>query len=339
MARIGDRGEMEAFVRSVDLGGFSAAARELGMSPSALSKLVSRLEDALKVQLLNRSTRKLRPTAEGELFLARCRSILAEIEDAENELSSSRQQVCGKLRVHVGVGFGMHQLVPALPRFVARYPHVVLELLLEDRAVELSKEGIDISVWPGSPAELDVIARKLCEFKRVVCAAPEYLARHGSPSTEEDLVTHNCIVLTGLPAPLATWRFQTASGTQLVKPTGCLSANNAECIRQFALMGLGIVRLNEFIVSSDIRDGRLKALLIDEQDNEPVPLHVLYLHARYRLPRVAAMLEFLIESFEHSPWRTGKTCRRPAPQSKPTKPTSAIGETFRPRSHGKPKGA
>ena len=339
MARIGDRGEMEAFVRSVDLGGFSAAARELGMSPSALSKLVSRLEDALKVQLLNRSTRKLRPTAEGELFLARCRSILDEIEDAENELSSSRQQVCGKLRVHVGVGFGMHQLVPALPRFVARYPHVVLELLLEDRAVELSKEGIDISVWPGSPAELDVIARKLCEFKRVVCAAPEYLARHGSPSTEEDLVTHNCIVLTGLPAPLATWRFQTASGTQLVKPTGCLSANNAECIRQFALMGLGIVRLNEFIVSSDIRDGRLKALLIDEQDNEPVPLHVLYLHGRYRLPRVAAMLEFLIESFEHSPWRTGKTCRRPAPQSKPTKPTSAIGETFRPRSHGKPKGA
>ena len=166
MARIGDRGEMEAFVRSVDLGGFSAAARELGMSPSALSKLVSRLEDALKVQLLNRSTRKLRPTAEGELFLARCRSILDEIEDAENELSSSRQQVCGKLRVHVGVGFGMHQLVPALPRFVARYPHVVLELLLEDRAVELSKEGIDISVWPGSPAELDVIARKLCELDR-----------------------------------------------------------------------------------------------------------------------------------------------------------------------------
>ena len=305
MARIGDRSEMEAFVRAVDLGGFSAAARELGVSPSALSKLVARLEGALKVQLLNRTTRKLRPTAEGELFLARCRSILAEMEDAENELSSSAQQVHGKLRVHVGVGFGMHQLVPALPRFFARHPQVELELVLEDRAVELSKEGIDISVWPGSPVELDVIARKLCEFERVVCASPEYLARHGTPGTQEDLAKHNCIGLTGLPAPLAPWRFQAASGPRVFKPMGCLSANNAECIRQLALMGLGIVRLNEFVVSGDIRDGRLKALLIDAHETEPVPLLVLYPHGRYRLPRVAAMLEFLAESFGHSPWRIG----------------------------------
>src|SRR3954447_21860525 len=129
MARIGDRREMEAFVRSVELGGFSAAARELKLSPSALSKLVSRLESALKVRLLNRTTRRLAPTPEGELFLARCRRILAELEDAEREVGRRRDQPRGKLRLHVGVGLATHLVVPALPKFLARYPEVEVELI------------------------------------------------------------------------------------------------------------------------------------------------------------------------------------------------------------------
>src|ERR1700704_4314105 len=148
MARIGDRGEMEAFVRAVELGGFSAAARDLNPTPAALSKLGTRLEKALKVRLLSRTTRKLKPTAEGELFLARCRRILAEMEDAENEVARARERPRGRLRMHGGVGFGTHQLVPALPRFLERYPEIEVELLVEDRRVDLMKDGADLAVRP-----------------------------------------------------------------------------------------------------------------------------------------------------------------------------------------------
>src|SRR3954465_11295763 len=140
---------MEAFVRSVELGGFSAAARQLKLTPSAISKLVSRLESALKVRLLNRTTRKLTATAEGEQFLVRCRRVLAELEDAESELGRQRDQPRGKLRLHVGRGPGAKPPVPPLPRLLARYPEVEVELIVEDRSFHLSREGIDISVRPG----------------------------------------------------------------------------------------------------------------------------------------------------------------------------------------------
>lgn len=303
MARIGDRGEMEAFVRAVELGGFTAAARDLRLTPSALSKLVTRLESALGARLLNRTTRKLTPTAEGELFLARCRRILAEIEDAENEVGRARAIPRGKLRLHVGVGFGTHQLVPALPWFIERYPEVQVDLIVQDRTLNLVSEGIDIAVRPGPPSDASLVARKLCEFERVVCASPAYLVRHGEPHSPDDLVRHNCITRTGQPA-LARWSFDTSLGRRVVDVAGSISSDNAECALQFAILGLGIVRLNEFIVSEDIRKGRLVPVLADSHCAEPVPMHALYLHDRRRLPRVAAMLDFLVESFQDAPWRT-----------------------------------
>lgn len=303
MARIGDRGEMEAFVRAVELGGFSAAARDLRLTPSALSKLVSRLESALGARLLNRTTRTLTPTAEGGLFLARCRRILAEIEDAENEIGRTRACPRGKLRLHAGVGFGTHQLVPALPRFIERYPEIEVELIVEDRTLNLVREGIDIAVRPGPPTDASLIARKICEFERVVCASPGYLARHGEPRSPDDLDKHNCITRAGQPA-LARWSFDTPSGRREVDVAGSISANNAECVLHLAILGLGIVRLNEFIVSEDIRSGRLVPVLVKSHCAEPVPMHAFYQHDRRRLPRVAAMLDFLVESFRHAPWRT-----------------------------------
>src|SRR5436190_11566928 len=146
MTRIGNRGEIEAFVRSVELANLSAAARELGLTPSTLSKLVTRLEQTLKVRLLNRTSRRVVPTAEGELFLVRCRRILAEFEDAETEVRGSRERPRGRLRVHTGPGFGMGPLARELPRFLERYPDVQLDLILEDRAVDLIRENIDLSI-------------------------------------------------------------------------------------------------------------------------------------------------------------------------------------------------
>jgi DNA-binding transcriptional LysR family regulator len=299
MARIGNRGEMEAFVRSVELGGFSAAARELELTPSALSKLVSRLEAALRVRLLNRTTRKLVPTAEGELFLARCRRILAEMEDAETEVGRSREQPRGRLRLHVGVGFATHLVMPALPRFLKRYPEVQVELIVEDRNFDLVREGIDISVRPGPPGDASLVARKLGEFERVVCASPEYLARHGTPRSPDDLAQHSCITLT-LPGR-AQWPFDTASGRRIVNVVPTLGANNNDCVLQLALMGLGIVHLNDFIVGEDIRRGKLVPILADYHCAEPISMHALYPHMRHRLPRVAAMLDFLADSFGRAP--------------------------------------
>lgn len=303
MTNAGGRNEMEAFVRSVELGGFSAAARKLGLTPSALSKLVSRLEGRLGVRLLNRTTRRLAPTTEGELFVARCRKILAEIEDAENEVSRSIERPRGRLRVTVGVAFGTHQLVPALPRFLERYPEVEVELNVDDRTIDVVKEGFDIAVRTGPLRDTSLVARSICDLERVICASPFYLARHGVPRSPDDLAKHNCIAIAGVPAS-ARWPFETSLGRRVIEVAGNVTANNAECVLQLALMGLGIVRINEVTVGEEIRKGRLVPVLVDLHDIEPVLLHAVYPSGRHRLPRVAAMLEFLVESFGRAPWRT-----------------------------------
>lgn len=303
MARIGDRGEMEAFVRAVELGGFSAAAREMKLTPSALSKLVTRLERGLRVRLLNRTTRKLTTTPEGELFLARCRRILAEMEDAETEVGRSRERPRGKLRVSVGIGFGVYQLVPALPHFLERYPEIQVELGVEDRVVDALREGLDIVIRPGPAGDSSLIARTVCEFERVVCASPRYLSRHGRPRSPEELLKHNCITIASRP-PFARWSFDTSAGRKVLEVTGGVTVNNAECILQLALAGLGIVRLNEFIVSEDLRKGHLVRVLPEFHCTELVPMLAMYPQMRHRLPRVAVMLDFLVESFTHAPWRT-----------------------------------
>ena len=305
MSRIGDRGEMEAFVRAVERGSFSAAARDLKLTPSALSKMVTRLETVLRVRLLNRTTRKLTTTAEGALFLARCRRIVAEFEDAEREVGSSREKPRGKLLVHAGVGFATNRLEPAMPRFVARYPEVQVELIVEDRDLDVVRNGIDISVRPGPPLDQSLVARKLGDFERVVCASPEYIARHGVPRSLDELAAHACMTISSLPGR-GQWPFNTASGRQIFEVTPRLSATSADSVRQFARMGLGIVRMNDFIVDEDIRSGRLVPILVDQYYPERIPMYALYPQDRHRLPRVAVMLDFLSECFGTVSWRTAK---------------------------------
>ena len=252
--------------------------------------------------LLSRTTRGLRPTAEGELFLNRCRRILAEIEDAESELTSSMPSPRGRLRLHAGVGFGTHLLVPMLPRFFGAYPLIEIDLVLEDRALELTRHHIDISIWPGEPADTSLVARKLCEFERVVCASPDYLQRRGEPHTPEDLQDHDCITLAGLPAALAPWSFLTASARRAVRVAGKVEVNNAEAVRLLALQGMGVARLNRFIVSDDLRHGRLRQVLAEVTGTELQPLYALYPHMRHRLPRVAVMLKFLSDELASPAW-------------------------------------
>jgi DNA-binding transcriptional LysR family regulator len=305
MIGAGSRDEMAAFVRSVELGGFSAAARELTLTPSALSKLVSRLEARLGVRLLNRTTRRVALTPEGSVFFERCRAILADIEDAENAVMRSRQRPRGRLRLHVGVGFGLHQVVPALPRFIKRYPEVEVDLMIEDRSVELVKENVDISVRPGPPKDKSAVVRKVCEFERVVCASPEYLSRYGTPRSPDELLEHHRTVISSIPGR-GRWSFATPAGRREIEVVPTMTANNADCVLEFALMGLGIVCLNEFIVSEAIRESRLVRVLPAYHCAETTSMLASYQHTRHRLPRVAAMLQFLVSTFKHGPWRTSR---------------------------------
>lgn len=306
MWRIGDRGEMEAFVRSVELGSFSAAARELKLSPSALSKLVTRLEGALKVRLVHRTTRRIGLTPEGELFMARCRRVLAELEDAEMELGRARERPRGRLRMHMGVGIAMHQIVGALPEFFERYPEVQLDLFIEDRRVDLARENLDISVRPWQPESTQVVVRKIFEFERVLCASPAYLRRHGAPRSPEELTRHRCMGVSSIPSH-AQWLFRMPGGPRTLEVMPGVSVNNADCVYRFALAGTGIARLNEFIVADALRDGRLVQVLPEFHADENLAMLAIYPQQRHRLPRVRAMLDFLFERFGDRPWR------RPAP--------------------------
>jgi len=302
MARIGSRDEMEAFVRAIELRSFSAAARELKLTPSALSKLVTRLERALKVRLVNRTTRRIAPTPEGELFVGRCLRILGEMEDAEMEIGRSREKPRGRLRMHVGVGFAVHQVVPALPRFLERHPEVQIDLLVEDRQVDVVRENIDISVRPWAPESTLLVVRTLFEFERGLYASPSYLRRHGIPRTPDDLARHRCMAVSGIPHN-DRWSFRGVDGQRVVDVVLGAGINNADCVYRLALDGVGIGRLNEFIVARAVAEGRLVQVLADQHWSERLGMLAMYPQDRHRLPRVAAMLEFLKEAFAQRPWR------------------------------------
>ena len=303
-------GEMRVFVRSVELGGFSAAARDLDLTPSALSKLVTRLEDRLGVRLMNRTTRKLALTAEGEAYFASAKRILADIEEAETEVTQFSGSPKGLLRINVGFAFGMHQLAPALPRFLAQYPEIDLDITVTDRLIDLMEENADVAIRNGHLRDSSLVARRICDLHRVICASPQYLQKHGIPKVPQDLLNHNCISISGAPQ-LRRWQFDAGNGLEHVDVTGNVSANNAETLLQLAATGVGIIRLADVIVSDGIRAGWLVPLLQDVHHREPLPLSAVYLPGKHKSPRVAALVNFLVETFASAPWRLA-VAREPA---------------------------
>ncbi len=293
--------DLRVFVRVMDRGNFSLAASDLGITPSAVSKLVSRLEDRLGVRLLERSTRRLALTPEGETFLLRARRIVADIEEAEAEVARVRGAPRGKLRINAGTAFGLHQLAPSLAEFLARYPEIDIELSITDRLVDLIEEQSDIAVRSGHIPEGPFIQRKLADLQRVICAAPAYLARRGTPQGAADLKAHDCIVVAG--PGLSRWPFKTRGGIDVVEVRPRLTTDDAEAALRLAIEGAGIVRLSDVIVGDPLRKGELIALLTDIHHVEPFPLAAIYPNGRHRLPRVAVFLQYLQERFGHAPWR------------------------------------
>jgi DNA-binding transcriptional LysR family regulator len=301
--------EMAAFVRAVELGGFSVAARDLGLTPSAISKLVTRLEERLGVRLLNRTTRRIALTPEGEAYFHRSQRILAEITEAEDEVARFRAQPKGLLRINVGTAFGMHQLAPALPEFLVRHPEVQVELTITDRLVDLIEEGADLGIRLGALADSSLVARKICDVERVVCASPDYLRKNGVPRKPEDLLKHNCLSVAYAPS-LRRWPFESRDGVRHVEVSGNAGSSSADALLQLALLGVGVIRLSDVIVGEPIRAGRLVPLLENVHHSEPLPLHAVYPQGRHRSPRLAAMIDFLVERFSSAPWRAAPARRK-----------------------------
>ena len=295
-------GEMTAFVRAVETGGFSAAARDLGLTPSALSKLVTRLEDRLGARLLHRTTRRLQLTAEGEAFYARARPILTAMDEAEAEVTQAGSSPRGMLRLHCGSAFGLHPLAPAIPRFQQLHPQVELDITISDQPPGAMEEGIDLAIRIGPLDESSMVARRICNLQRVICASPDYLARRGTPRTPDDLQQYNCLWITSLPA-LRRWPFDTDDGIRVVNVAGNIAANNAETVLQLAVAGVGITRLTDVIVGDAIRSGELVPILSDWHHVEPVPLFATYPSGRNLSPKVRAMVDFLVAEFAGAPWR------------------------------------
>jgi DNA-binding transcriptional LysR family regulator len=293
--------DLRVFVRVLERGSFSSAAKDLGLTPSAVSKLVSRLEDRLGVRLLERSTRRLALTPEGETFLARARRIVADIDEAEAEVMQARGAPRGRLRINSGTAFGLHQLAPALADFLARYPEIDVDLSITDRYVDIIEEQADIAVRSGHIPEGPFIQRKIADLQRVICAAPSYLKRRGTPRVAADLKDHDCIVVAG--PGLNRWPFNVRGGVDVVEVRPRVSTDDAEAALRLAIEGAGIVRLSDVIVGSPLRDGQLVALLTDTHHIEPFPLAAIYPAGRQRLPRVAVFIEFLVERFSLAPWR------------------------------------
>ena len=300
----GSSTEMAIFERVAERGSFAGAAEDVSLSPSAVAKLITRLEQRLGVRLINRTTRRLALTAEGEVYLDRVREILGAIEAAESELASARASPRGHLRVHTFPVIAAHELAPALPDFLARHPHITFDFMVTNRSVDLVGENVDVSLRIGPLEDSALVSRKIVDLSRVVCASPGYLARHGRPAEPADLVRHACLTLSRNPGS-ASWPFRINGKPTRIDVKGRVSADSADMLLQLAIGGAGILRLSEHVVARSIHEGLLQPLLQDAQDPQTYPLFALMPPGHHQAPKVRAFIDFLIERLGSAPWRTG----------------------------------
>lgn len=293
-------GSLRAFVRIAETGSLSAAARDLGLSKSVVSKKLAALEDRLGARLVNRTTRRLSLTEVGAAFLDRSQRILADLEEAEQAVGRLSAEPRGVLRVNAPMSFGILHVAPALGDFMGRYPDLAVHLDLADRRVDLVDEGYDLAVRVGDLPDSSLVARRLAPVRQAVCASPAYWDRRGRPSHPRDLKGHDGLIYTYLPSP-NDWRFREGGRVFTVRVEGRLAANNGDALRRAALAGLGVFKTPTFIVGDDLRAGRLEAVLADFADDD-LAVHAIYPHRRHLSAKVRAFVEFLGERFGPEPY-------------------------------------
>ena len=285
-------GEMEVFVRAVELGGFSAAATACKMTPSAVSKLITRLEARLGTRLVNRSTRKLQLTPEGSAFYQRSVSILADISEAER-YASSGEQATGPIRINTSGSFGNHILAPLVPKFLSEHPGITLDITLTDKIVDLMEERADVAIRAGPLKSSSLIARKLGGARKLIVGAPSYLATHGVPKSIADLENH-CRIGFSYSRAIQGWPLQDGAEAVNVPVTPGVQVSDGEAMRHLAVAGAGLARLADFTLREDITAGRLAVVMEDFNPGDIEDFYAVYLGQGGPLPaRVRALLDFL----------------------------------------------
>jgi LysR family transcriptional regulator, transcriptional activator for dmlA len=270
----------------------AAAARELGVTPPAVSKRLAQLERRLGVRLVNRTTRRLSLTPEGELYLTNGSRILDELAELEQRVTQSRVEPAGLLRVNASFGFGRARVAPAISAFIARYPAMKIQLHLTDRPLSLQDEGFDIGIRFGTVPDARINARLLMKNRRIVCASPDYVARHGKPSLPHDLAHHACIVLRENESAYGSWHFARGKRTENVKVDGALSSNDGGVVLQWALDGRGIVVRSQWEIDDHLRRGALVPLL-DAWTLPDANIHAIYLERNQLSVKLKTFVDFL----------------------------------------------
>jgi DNA-binding transcriptional LysR family regulator len=293
-------GEMLVFSRVVATGGLSAAARELSLSPAMISRRLAALESRLGVRLVNRTTRSLHLTDEGASYYESCARVLAEIDEANSAVSAGRQAAQGALRVALPAAFGNQYVAPLIPQFAARYPAVQLLLSLSDRHVNVIEEGFDMAIRIAQLTDSSLAARKLAPNRRVVCATPDYLRRHGEPRTPADLARHNCLLARDFSSG---WEYKDPDGKPgVARVTGRYVCDNWEVLRQWVLAGLGVALKSTWDVRRHLESGALVSLLPGYTFHTDVAIYAVYPHRRHLPAKTRAFIEFLAESFGPEPF-------------------------------------
>ncbi|MCL1634325.1 LysR family transcriptional regulator [Luteimonas sp. SX5] len=298
MDRIGD---ISLFLRVLDLGSISAAARSLDLSVAVASQRLKRLERELGVRLLHRTTRQLHATPEGAALAEQGRALVEDLEALTTGLRQAGTDVAGTLRVTTSASFGRLYISPLLPEFMARHPRIKLSINLNDQRLDLVSSGFDLAIRIGALDDSSLVARKLADNRRVLCASPEYLRKHGTPRTPQELVDHQCVLLVGSAGRQDVWRMSDRDGREIaVRVGGRIESNYGEVILDAVVAGLGIAMHSAWHACEDLRAGRLQVVLPDY----PIATTGIYAvmpQRRLVPPRVRAFVDFFAEAFGGDP--------------------------------------
>ncbi|MDN3219684.1 LysR family transcriptional regulator [Pseudomonas nunensis] len=279
-------------------GSLAATARELGVTPPAVSKRLTALEARLGIRLVNRTTRSMSLTSEGELYFSHAARILTQVNELEQLVSSNRATPKGLIRVNASLGFGRRYIGPALAAFFAQYPEVEIQLEISDHPLDLATHGFDLGIRFGTLPDAAFHARKIASNRRLLCASPLYLDKYGTPKKLAELQDHNCIFIRQNESPYGVWSFNNGGRKENIKVHGALGCNDGEVALNWALDGFGILLRAEWDIARYVRSGRLRVVLEDQTPTR-ADVYAVYPQQLHLSARVRSLIDFLIERFKH----------------------------------------
>lgn len=295
-------GDLEIFARVVGAGSMSAAGRELGLSPAVVSKRLRRLEDRLGTRLLQRTTRQIALTEAGQGFYERVVAILAGVEEAEAFVARRSAIARGTLKVSAPTSFGRMHIAPNLHAFMAANEDLNINLQLSDDLVDIVGEGFDVAIRIAELEDSSLVAKKLAPVRRILCAAPSYLEKHGAPKTIEDLENHNCLT----HQPSDNWKLDGPDGPLTIRPSGSVSTNSSEVVREAVVAGLGISLRSTWDIGEELANGNLIQVLPEYQSSNSVAIHAIYPSRQFLPVKVRVFIDYLADIFGAVPyWEKG----------------------------------